>query len=65
MNMVVNPAQAMVDDRGRIAIRTGSDGAHVWIEFEDNGCGMTKETMSRIFDPFFTTKPVGKGTGLG
>ncbi len=31
----------------------------------DNGCGMTKEVISRIFEPFFTTKPYGKGTGMG
>lgn len=35
------------------------------IEFCDNGCGMTKDTISRIFEPFFTTKPMGQGTGLG
>lgn len=65
MNMVVNAAQAIGPDRGRIVIRTGSDDTHVWFEIEDNGPGMSKEIMSRIFDPFFTTKPVGKGTGLG
>ena len=65
MNMVVNAAQAIGTERGRIVIRTGSDDTHAWFEIEDNGCGMTKEIMSRIFDPFFTTKPVGKGTGLG
>ena len=32
---------------------------------EDNGCGMTEETMLRVFDPFFTTKTPDKGTGLG
>lgn len=31
----------------------------------DNGCGMSKEIISRIFEPFFTTKPYGKGTGMG
>lgn len=65
MNIVVNAAHAIGAERGRIAIRTGHDDASIWIEVEDNGCGMTKEVMSRIFDPFYTTKPVGKGTGLG
>ena len=32
---------------------------------QDNGPGMTTQTLQRIFEPFFTTKPVGQGTGLG
>jgi len=35
------------------------------ISVVDNGCGISKENLSRIFDPFFTTKPPGSGTGLG
>ena len=65
MNLVVNAAHAVGEQRGLITIRTGHEGEHVWIEVQDNGCGIARENIGRIFDPFFTTKPVGKGTGLG
>lgn len=65
LNLLVNAAQAMGDKRGLIVVRTGADAEQVWLEFEDNGQGMSEEVKSKAFDPFFTTKPVGKGTGLG
>ena len=68
MNLFVNAAQAMPDERrGIIRIRTGTSGDDegVWIEIDDNGRGIPPDVIDRIFDPFFTTKPVGKGTGLG
>ncbi|GAB2180585.1 hypothetical protein DLREEDagrD3_08080 [Denitratisoma sp. agr-D3] len=64
MNLLVNAAQS-IDDHGHIAVRSGLDGAWVWVEVEDSGKGMTPEVQQRVFEPFFTTKPVGKGTGLG
>jgi signal transduction histidine kinase len=65
LNLLVNAAQAMGEARGRITIRTGRKRERVWVEIEDNGCGISRELQQKIFDPFFTTKPVGKGTGLG
>jgi signal transduction histidine kinase/DNA-binding LacI/PurR family transcriptional regulator len=65
MNLVINAAHAMEARRGTITLRTGREGEKVWIEVEDQGCGIPKENLQRIFDPFFTTKPIGKGTGLG
>lgn len=69
MNLLVNAAHAIGDSgtekKGRIVLRTGSGSGEVWVEIEDNGCGIPPENLPRIFNPFFTTKPVGKGTGLG
>jgi signal transduction histidine kinase len=66
LNLVTNAAQAMDKPRGRITVstRVGSPGT-VAIEVQDNGKGISEESLPKIFDPFYTTKDVGKGTGLG
>jgi len=65
MNLLVNAAHAMGEQRGTITIRSGTAGDKVWLEFSDTGSGIPEAIRQKIFDPFFTTKPVGKGTGLG
>lgn len=64
LNLLVNAAHA-IPQRGKIIVRTGTDGATVWIEVQDNGCGMSAQQLTHMFEPFYTTKPVGQGTGLG
>lgn len=64
MNLLLNAGHAIAD-RGNITVSTGVEGDDVWVEFQDDGAGISPELRQRIFDPFFTTKPVGSGTGLG
>lgn len=62
---IVNNALAAVADGGFISLTTWEkDLDTVGVSIQDNGCGMSEETLNHIFEPFFTTKK-GQGTGLG
>ncbi len=50
---------------GLISIRAFNSDDELFIEFTDNGTGVTEEKVASIFDPFFTMKKVKQGTGLG
>ncbi|MGH8459315.1 MAG: sensor histidine kinase, partial [Nevskiales bacterium] len=65
LNLITNATQAIGSGGGQIRLTTRATGGEVQIVFEDTGCGMTPEIMSKIYEPFFTTKEIGKGTGLG
>jgi len=62
---LLNNAFAAVEDGGRISVTSWEhDIDTLAVSIQDNGCGMSQETMKHIFEPFFTTKK-GSGTGLG
>ena len=70
LNLIVNSAHALADagrdcETGWIKIRTQFVDRSVELTFEDNGCGIPEELVTRIYDPFFTTKEIGRGTGQG
>jgi two-component system NtrC family sensor kinase len=62
---ILNNALAAVDDGGMVTLTTWErDVDFVAISIQDNGRGMSEETLKHVFEPFFTTKK-GQGTGLG
>jgi two-component system, NtrC family, sensor kinase len=62
---LINNAFAAVKDSGMISVATwDKDIDTIGITVQDNGVGMSQETLKHIFEPFFTTKK-GTGTGLG
>ena len=67
LNLISNAEQAIreVRETGRIQIRAGRFGTHIFVTIQDDGCGILPDALPRLFDPFYTTKRPGGGTGLG
>jgi two-component system NtrC family sensor kinase len=65
LNLITNASQAMAGGRGKITIRTRTEGKGVAVDIEDTGDGIPPDVLPKIFDPFFSTKDIGKGTGIG
>jgi signal transduction histidine kinase len=64
LNVTINAIQAMQPNGGEITIKAQERQQQVYIEIEDQGCGVLPEYLDKIFDPFFTTKDNGTGLGL-
>lgn len=61
LDITMNSVRAGAD---RISIELLEDGEWLYFKVRDNGCGMTKEQLSKLTDPFFTTRKTRK-VGLG
>ena len=71
LNLALNARDAMPEG-GELCIQTrrgtvSSADQHetLIISVQDQGLGMSRETLQRAYEPFFSTKPKGAGTGLG
>jgi two-component system cell cycle sensor histidine kinase/response regulator CckA len=70
LNLVMN-AQEAVGAGGHVTVSLARvepepiDGPEVCLRVEDDGAGISPETLAHLFEPFFTTKGVGEGPGLG
>ncbi len=50
----------------RVIVTMFKQDSYIVTKIQDNGIGMTEETLKKLFVPFFTTKATSvKGTGLG
>lgn len=68
VNILENAVDACLESQakaGRLVVfRARPDANGVFLEIEDNGAGMSQETLGRLFSVFFSTKG-SRGTGLG
>ncbi|WP_242061910.1 sensor histidine kinase [Cytobacillus firmus] len=67
INLIKNALEACEEahaGEGMVCLTAKSNSRKTQIIIEDNGPGMTEETISRLFLPFYTTKEKGTGIGL-
>ena len=67
MNLILNACQSLPNSERGVFVSSSYDGERnrVVIKVQDEGSGISPETIQYIQDPFFTTKRNSGGTGLG
>lgn len=65
LNVLLNAKDAVAEVHSpQVTLATGRKENGVFLEIEDNGCGILPEQITQVFWPFFTTKDGGTGLGL-
>ncbi len=63
INLIKNAIEASTFG-GIIRLGIKKEKYRLVLSFEDEGVGMSKETLKKLWDPFYTTKASGTGLGL-
>lgn len=65
-NLLENAAQAIGPrEGGTIRLTLSEDREKLTIRLEDNGIGMSRETLANLFKPFYTERQGQGGSGIG
>ncbi|MBO5064632.1 MAG: HAMP domain-containing histidine kinase [Clostridia bacterium] len=66
-NNIISNAIKYTDFNGKIDVELKSENGKTIVKIRDNGCGMSKETLSRCFEKFYQgdTSHSQEGNGLG
>lgn|GEM_PF-1512347 len=65
-NLLENALDAMEgikEKKLQVILKQDPEGKHLLLKVADNGCGISRDDLSKVFLPFFTKK--SKGTGIG
>ena len=63
INLIKNSIES-INGNGKISMHTAIKNNKYYVIIEDDGCGMSRETLEKIKEPFFTTKKRGSGLGV-
>ena len=62
-NLIKNAMEAM-QPSGSLRILARCDDDYVYLQFVDNGSGISQEDLSKVFQAYYTTKEEGHGLGM-
>ncbi len=62
-NLIKNAMEAM-PRAGQLKVLAKSDEEQVYLQFIDNGFGISEEAIAKIFEAYYTTKSEGHGLGM-
>lgn len=62
-NLIKNAMEAM-PRAGQLKVLAKSDAEQVYLQFIDNGLGISEEAIAKIFEAYYTTKSEGHGLGM-